>query len=87
MRELGRQYEDSEIYLVGSVARDEIEKANDVDLLIFSGKVKKGEEVEVMRKVRDKLGLTPQHCVDLHFESKEAKEEALRRVGKYRRLR
>ncbi len=87
VRELGRQYDDSEIYLVGSVARDEIEKANDVDLLIFSGKVKKGEEVEVMRKVRDKLGLTPQHCVDLHFESKEAKEEALRRVGKYRRLR
>ena len=87
VKEIGRRYGDSEIYLVGSVARGEIEKANDVDLLVFSNRVRKGEEKEVLRSVREKLGLTPQHCVDLHFENMEDKEKALKMAGRYRRLR
>lgn len=85
--EIGKRFDDSEVYIVGSVARGEVENANDVDLLILTDKAEKVEKETITREIRNKAGLTPQHCVDLHFERKSLKNEALKKAKEYRRLR
>ncbi len=87
LSEIGRRYNDSEVYLVGSLARGEAERANDVDLLVLTDAVEKEEKDRIVRDIREKLELTPQHCLDLHFEKKKFKEEALRKAKHYKRLR
>ncbi|MBO8183282.1 MAG: amino acid permease [Archaeoglobus sp.] len=87
VEKLKDEFKDAEIYLVGSVARDEIEKANDVDILVItSNPPKKGEELEIAEKIKSKANLTPQHCVDVHFEHSRRKEEVLRKAKKYKLL-
>ena len=80
-------FKDAEVYLVGSVARGELEKTNDVDLLVFTANPPKKEEKGIITKrVKDRANLTPQHCLDLHFEHSSKKEEALKRAKKYKLL-
>lgn len=85
--EIGKRFDDSEVYLVGSVARGDVRKANDVDLLVLTDKAEKGDKEAITREIRNKAGLTPQHCIDLHFERKSLKDEALKKAKEYRRLR
>lgn len=85
--EIGKRYSDSEIYLVGSLARGEAEKTSDVDLLVLTDAVEKGENEGITRDIKKKLELTPQHCLDLHFEKKRFRDEALRKAVNYKRLR
>ncbi|AAB89476.1 MULTISPECIES: amino acid permease [Archaeoglobus] len=84
--ELRRRYSDSEVYLVGSLARGEAEKAGDVDLLVLTDAVENGEKEGITRDIKKKLELGPQHCLDLHFEKKSLRDEALKRAVSYRRL-
>ncbi len=84
---LADDFRDAEVYLVGSVARGELEKTNDVDLLVFTANPPKKEEKGIItKKLKAKANLTPQHCVDLHFEHSSRKEEALKRARKYKLL-
>ena len=81
-------FEDAEVYLVGSIARGEIEKANDVDLLVLTKTPPdKRLEKEIKRKIKAKARLTPQHSVDIHFGDKRIKDEELRRAKVYKPLR
>jgi len=80
-------FEDAEVYLVGSIAREELQKAHDVDLLVLTGNPPaKGTERSVARELRRRAGLTPQHSVDIHFAHKDRKEEALKRARHYKLL-
>jgi len=80
-------FEDAEVYLVGSIARDEINKANDVDLLVLTDRPPVKEiEKAVAKKLKQKAGLTPQHSVDIHFANKQRKKEALKRAKYYKFL-
>ncbi len=80
-------FEDAEVYLVGSIARGEVHRANDVDLLVLTDNPPPKEvEKSVTREVKQKAGLTPLHSVDIHFENKQKKKEALRRAKHYRFL-
>ncbi len=85
--EIGKRYSDSEVYLVGSLARGEAEKTSDVDLLVLTDAVEKGEKEGITRDIKKKLELTPQHCLDLHFEKKRFRDEALKKAVNYKRLR
>lgn len=85
---ISKVFDDAEIFLVGSIARGEVEKAHDVDLLVLTGNPpSKGKVKEVVREIKDRAELTPQHVVDIHFGNKNKKEEALRRAKHYRALR
>jgi|GEM_PF-46124 len=85
---LKEDFKDAEVYLVGSVARDEIERANDVDILVLtSNPPRREEKLAVTEKIKDKINLTPQHCIDVHFEHRKRKEEALKRAKEYKLLR
>ncbi|AEA46193.1 amino acid permease [Archaeoglobus veneficus] len=80
-------FEDAEVYLVGSIARGEIGRAHDVDLLVLTeNPPAKNKEKGVARELRQKAGLTPQHSVDIHFEDKQKKEEVLKRARHYKIL-
>ncbi len=64
---------DAEVYIVGSVARGDIEGSHDVDLLVVTDQpIKK-------LKVRD--------VVHLHFVSKDEAERILGKIGRYIRIR
>ncbi len=81
-------FEDAEVYLVGSIARGEVERASDVDLLVLTGKVpEKERRREIVKKVREKANLTPEHSIDIHFDDKRRREEALKRARHYKALR
>ncbi len=81
-------FEDAEIYLVGSMARGEIDKANDVDLLVFTANPpERDRRGEVVRELREKANLTPEHSVDIHFVNEKEKEIALKRSKHYKLLR
>ncbi|AGK61603.1 amino acid:proton symporter, ABT family [Archaeoglobus sulfaticallidus PM70-1] len=80
-------FEDAEVYLVGSIARGDIKKANDVDLLIFTNNLpSKDREKDIVRKLKQKAKLTLQHSVDIHFANKQRKEETLREAQHYKLL-
>ncbi|WP_202319336.1 amino acid permease [Archaeoglobus neptunius] len=70
---------DAEIYLAGSVARGEVDKAHDVDLLVFVDDVSDDMQHECQKAMRN----LP---VDLHFISREDKESALKKAKHYKRL-
>ncbi|MET1123767.1 MAG: amino acid permease [Archaeoglobaceae archaeon] len=78
-------FEDAEIFLVGSIARGDVDKAHDVDLLVLTANPPANER-EVTEDLKKKAKLTPQHVVDIHFESKRKREEALRKAKHYRTL-
>jgi len=84
---LTEEFKDAEVYPVGSVARNEIERANDVDILVLtSTPPEKGKEIAIANKIKEKANLTPQHCVDVHFENSKRKESALKRAKDYKLL-
>ncbi len=79
---LRRAFEDAEIYLVGSLARGEVEKAHDVDILVLTSKK---PEKEVVKKIKREAGIAPQ-TLDIHVEHKAYKDEVLRKAKHYRPL-
>ncbi len=79
--------EDAEIYLVGSVAKGDVRKANDVDILIFTSNPPSGKELDRLREnIIRKAGLSQLHPVDIHFENKKVKNEALNKAKFYKPL-
>jgi amino acid transporter len=80
-------FEDAEVYLVGSIARGDIKKAHDVDLLVLTNNPPaKDMEKHIARELKQKAKLTPHHSVDIHFADKQRKNEALRRAKHYKLL-
>ena len=77
--ELVKLVEDAEVFIVGSHARGEREKAHDVDLLIFTEE----RDESKFEKAKRNAGLTKVHPLHLHVESKRRKEIALRRAKHY----
>jgi hypothetical protein len=78
-------FEDAEVYLVGSIARGELHKANDVDLLVLTVNPPPKKKV-VEKDLKRKAGLTPLHSIDIHFEDKKMKSAALNRAKHYKLL-
>jgi len=76
---------DVEIYIVGSALRGNVKRVCDVDVLVITGKTPESRE-EIVRKVRRRAGLGPEHAVHLHFVEKSRKKEALRKAGRYRKI-
>ncbi len=80
-------FKDAEIYIVGSLARGELHKASDVDILVLTrNPPAKDERLAVVKELKQKAGLTLQHSVDIHFADKNKKEEMLRRAKHYKLL-
>jgi predicted nucleotidyltransferase len=85
--EIRKIVKEAEIYLVGSIARGERHKANDVDILIVTPKELTVEEKElisntIVSHVRPPLP----HTVDVHYATREEREKALRKSRKYRKI-
>ncbi len=79
-------FKDAEIYLVGSIARKEEEKSNDVDILIFTkNPPAKEEEKDVIADIKERANLTI-HPIDIHFVNKKEREEALKKARHYVKL-
>ncbi len=77
VRHLIELFKDAEIYLVGSVARGEVHKATDIDLLVVTDQLARREEID---KIKNR------HVLDLHFVNKSERDQSLKRAGKYRQL-
>ncbi len=74
-------FKGAEIYLVGSIARNEIEKAHDVDILVFTDRVPSKSEIrKITHEVKRKAGLNDLYPVHLHFARKSDREEILRKI-------
>ncbi len=85
-REVREELREGEVYLVGSVARGELHRAHDVDLLVVTRRAE-SEVREVVRRVMERLGLHPyRHPVDVHVARPEEKEKRLRESRGYKRL-
>ncbi|NOY11385.1 MAG: amino acid permease [Archaeoglobi archaeon] len=83
---VAEKFEDAEVYLVGSVARNEIHKASDVDLLVLTENLPSREERDrVVAELKE--GLTKQHPVHIHFVHSRDRDMALRKARQYRVLR
>ncbi len=78
-------FEDAEVYLVGSIARGETSRTHDVDLLVLTNNPP-AKDKEIVRELKRKANLTPQHSVDIHFANKQKKDEVLRRAKYYKLL-
>ncbi len=77
-------FDDAEIYLVGSIARGELHKADDVDILVFTSNPPSEKEIKKLKRdLKRRAGLTELHSVDLHFEDKKLKELALKKEERY----
>ena len=79
--ELVRELRALEVYLVGSVARGELGKAHDVDILVVVGEeIEPGEARKRLEGVMERLGLDKHiHPVDLHLSKPQDKEEWLKK--------
>lgn len=78
---------DAEVYLIGSIARGDIKKANDVDLLVLTTNPPlRDRRISITKELKQKAKLTPQHSVDIHFANKQRKKEALRQAKHYKLL-
>ncbi|NPA05505.1 MAG: amino acid permease [Crenarchaeota archaeon] len=76
-----------EIYLVGSVARGELEKAHDVDLLVVaSKKIEKKEARELRRRIEEKAKLPYHHPLHIHFTTPEEKKKWLEKSKQYKKI-
>ncbi len=84
---LSEKFEDAEIYLVGSLARGEMDRAHDVDLLVLTDKPLAKDEIKsIVSELKRKARLTAYHSIDIHFESLKKKDEALRKAMHYKPL-
>ncbi len=76
-----------EIYLVGSVAREELHRAHDVDLLVVSKeRLTKKQITNLIRELREKGIIEKHHPIDIHVAVPDEKEKWLQHSKKYRRL-
>ena len=80
VEEIKKRLRDAEVYLVGSVARGELHRAHDVDLLVVTRHPpRRMEEAKrLVEEVRRAAGLTRLHPLDVHFATPEEKEKWLR---------
>ncbi len=75
-------YTDAEVYLVGSVARDELSRAGDVDLLVLTDTPPPGDRrAWAAGEIKRKAGLGREHILHVHFAPKRKREEVLSRAG------
>jgi len=80
-------FEDAEVYLVGSIARGEVKKSNDVDILVLTNNPpEKDMKKHITKKLKQMANLTPHHIVDIHFANKQIKDEVLMRAKHYKLL-
>ena len=69
---------DVEVYLIGSHARGEYEKADDIDILVVSKKPLPREKLEeIARHLEKELRLPPSHPLHIHHTTRD-------RLGEYR---
>ncbi|MCE4629102.1 MAG: amino acid permease [Desulfurococcales archaeon] len=80
---LGRLLKEFEVYLVGGIARGEIERSHDVDLLVVVSEKVEAEDLE--ERIVKLTGLKG-HPLHIHVTTPEDKEKWLRRSVKYRKL-
>lgn len=87
-REIKARVRDAEIYLVGSIARGELRRAHDVDLLVVTRSPPRTREAaqRLIEEAKRAAGLTRLHPVDVHFARPEERERWLRRSGASRRI-
>ncbi len=88
VEEIRRRHPEARVYLVGSVARGELEKSHDVDILVVTVKPPRSveEAVREQEEVAEKARLPRAHPLHLHYVKPEAEEEALKRARVYKRL-
>lgn len=71
---LKEAFKEIEVYLVGSIARGEKEKAGDVDLLVVVGPgIEAGRIRAAVEEARRRLGLPEHHPLDIHIITSEEK--------------
>ncbi|KSW12621.1 hypothetical protein CF15_00445 [Pyrodictium occultum] len=80
---LNRVLRDFELYLVGGIARGELEQSHDVDLLVATSEKMSSRKLEA--RVRREAGLQL-HPLHIHVSSPQEKEKWLRRSGRYLKL-
>ncbi len=74
---------DAEVYLIGSHARGEYWKANDIDILVATDKELPRHRREVLQKlIETELKLPRHHPIHLHYTTKDAKQEYLKKGHK-----
>ncbi|BEP16783.1 amino acid permease [Pyrofollis japonicus] len=59
-----------EIRIVGSIARREVEKAGDVDILVVAEKLSEKEARRIIDEAAKRIGLPPHHPLDVHVAKK-----------------
>ncbi len=79
---------DAEIYLVGSIARGELQKAHDIDILVVTNNPpsSKEEKKQLLEEIKSKTGITKQHPIDIHFTTPREKHKWLKKSKKHRPL-
>lgn len=80
---IGQVLKEFEVYLVGGIARGEVDRSHDVDLLVVSREKIRVEELE--EKLVDITGFR-MHPIHIHIAKPEEREKWLRKSGEYRRL-
>lgn len=66
---------------------DDVVKTNHVDILIFTSNPPSGKELDRLREKTIRIaGLSQLHPVDVHFENKKVKNEALNKAKFYKPL-
>ncbi len=78
-------FHDAEVYLVGSIARNEFYRSHDVDLLVITGSPPENRE-EAIEDIKRMAGLSKHHRLDVHFVHSSEREKALKRAGHYKVL-
>ncbi len=85
--ELRRVFREAEVYLVGGVARGDLEGSHDVDLLVVTRERLSEEEIRRrLEAARKAARLTPYHPADIHVTTPEEKEKHLARSRAYKRV-
>jgi len=79
---------DAEVYLVGSIARNDLHKAHDIDILVVTKTPPRTvkEHAKIVETVRKKSKLTRHHPVDIHFTHPRDKSKWLKHSRKYKLL-
>ena len=71
-RILKEKLREVEVYLVGSIARGEREKAGDVDLLVVAGPgISEDSVIKAVEEARKSLGIHEHHPLDIHITRKK----------------
>ncbi len=84
--EIRKVIADAEVYLVGGIARGELESSHDVDILVVTSKAKHPEVYMKIKRAAEKAGITTIHPVDIHVATHEEKHKHLEKSRAYKRL-